>query len=249
MSCGLPIYDHILAIPQPGPVGEVLLPQIVHGQDESRSKAISARPPPNKTTMPALPPAVSVHPESFNQPPASVARKWTGPGLGKSTDTPAYGNGSTKKPKQDHQSSNNLDRKPSEKVTARGRPTSLRHAKNSKEVLRQRSANRGNKDVAPDGTSGGREGRQFTVANVGNNGRIYLRYDYILSLEVPLLLHDQTPPGHRLNHVQQTASTRIPATTANASLCSSSRHTTEQCRIRSQRGENVHRASARKCMV
>lgn len=31
-------------------------------------------------------------------------------------------------------------------------------------------------DIAPDGNSAGREGRQFTVANVGNNGRIYLRY-------------------------------------------------------------------------
>jgi hypothetical protein len=30
-------------------------------------------------------------------------------------------------------------------------------------------------DIAPDGSSAGREGRQFTVANVGNNGRIYLR--------------------------------------------------------------------------
>lgn len=30
-------------------------------------------------------------------------------------------------------------------------------------------------DVAPDGSSAGREGRQFTVAKVGNNGRIYLR--------------------------------------------------------------------------
>lgn len=31
-------------------------------------------------------------------------------------------------------------------------------------------------DIAPDGHSAGREGRQFAVANVGNNGRIYLRY-------------------------------------------------------------------------
>ncbi len=31
-------------------------------------------------------------------------------------------------------------------------------------------------DITPDGGSAGREGRQFTVANVGNNGRIYLRY-------------------------------------------------------------------------
>lgn len=30
-------------------------------------------------------------------------------------------------------------------------------------------------EIAPDGSSAGREGRQFTVANVGNNGRIYLR--------------------------------------------------------------------------
>ena len=29
--------------------------------------------------------------------------------------------------------------------------------------------------ITPDGGSAGREGRQFTVANVGNNGRIYLR--------------------------------------------------------------------------
>lgn len=31
-------------------------------------------------------------------------------------------------------------------------------------------------DITPDGGSAGREGRQFTVSNVGNNGRIYLRY-------------------------------------------------------------------------
>jgi hypothetical protein len=30
-------------------------------------------------------------------------------------------------------------------------------------------------DITPDGGSAGREGRQFTVAKVGNNGRIYLR--------------------------------------------------------------------------
>lgn len=31
-------------------------------------------------------------------------------------------------------------------------------------------------DLTPDGGSAGREGRQFAVWNVGNNGRIYLRY-------------------------------------------------------------------------
>ena len=35
------------------------------------------------------------------------------------------------------------------------------------------SGDKGN--IAPDGTSAGREGRQFTVAKVGNNGRIFLR--------------------------------------------------------------------------
>jgi hypothetical protein len=30
-------------------------------------------------------------------------------------------------------------------------------------------------DITPDGGSASREGRQFTVANVGNNGKIYLR--------------------------------------------------------------------------
>ena len=30
-------------------------------------------------------------------------------------------------------------------------------------------------EITPDGGSAGREGRQFTVAKVGNNGRIYLR--------------------------------------------------------------------------
>jgi len=31
-------------------------------------------------------------------------------------------------------------------------------------------------ELTPDGGSAGREGRNFAVANVGNNGRIYLRY-------------------------------------------------------------------------
>ncbi|KAI4263805.1 MAG: hypothetical protein L6R42_001056 [Xanthoria sp. 1 TBL-2021] len=58
---------------------------------------------------------------------------------------------------------------------SRGRQPSLRHVKNSTEVLRQRSIKRANSDGLVDNTSAGREGRQFTVANVGNNGRLYLR--------------------------------------------------------------------------
>ncbi|KAJ9150007.1 Ras GEF [Pleurostoma richardsiae] len=44
--------------------------------------------------------------------------------------------------------------------------------------LRKPSAKKGSDErweIAPDGGSAGREGRHFTVANVGNNGRIYLR--------------------------------------------------------------------------
>lgn len=58
---------------------------------------------------------------------------------------------------------------------SRGRQPSLRHVKNSTEVLRQRSAKRANQGAGLDTISVGREGRQFTVANVGNNGKIYLR--------------------------------------------------------------------------
>lgn len=46
---------------------------------------------------------------------------------------------------------------------------------NSMSRRMKRGAEDGKDEVAPDGGSAGREGRQFTVANVGNNGRIYLR--------------------------------------------------------------------------
>ena len=66
-----------------------------------------------------------------------------------------------------------------EKKAARGRQNSLRRAKNSADMLRERSLQRqrSKKEKGPDNGSAGREGkaRQFTVANVGNNGMIYLR--------------------------------------------------------------------------
>ena len=57
------------------------------------------------------------------------------------------------------------------------RKNSLRRAKNSTDALRQRSQQLQNSagNATVDGSSGGREGRQFTVGNVGNNGLIYLR--------------------------------------------------------------------------
>ncbi|KJR81286.1 RasGEF group protein [Sporothrix schenckii 1099-18] len=53
-------------------------------------------------------------------------------------------------------------------------------------------------DIAPDGSSAGREGRQFTVANVGNNGRIYLRptvRPVHLRSPQPNFVFPMTPPG------------------------------------------------------
>ena len=56
-----------------------------------------------------------------------------------------------------------------------GRQRSLRHAKDSRETLQQRSVSKINKDVPAESSTVPREGRQFTVGSVGNNGRIYLR--------------------------------------------------------------------------
>ena len=76
---------------------------------------------------------------------------------------------------------NMVERKTSEKKAIRARQNSLRRVNNSTDMLRERSLQKkaaaGQKDEAADGNAAGREGkaRQFTVANVGNNGMIYLR--------------------------------------------------------------------------
>lgn len=48
-------------------------------------------------------------------------------------------------------------------------------------------------NITPDGGSAGREGRQFTVSKVGNNGRIYLRYVEVLGVTSPH--HARILPG------------------------------------------------------
>jgi hypothetical protein len=60
-----------------------------------------------------------------------------------------------------------------EKV-GRTRNNSLRHVKNSKELLRERSIKR-NIVHSADALSTSKEGRNFTVGNVGTGGLIYLR--------------------------------------------------------------------------
>ena len=57
-----------------------------------------------------------------------------------------------------------------------GKPGQAGWPKASGSKLREKGGQEGSKkDITPDGGSAGREGRQFTVANVGNNGKIYLR--------------------------------------------------------------------------
>ena len=69
-------------------------------------------------------------------------------------------------------------RKPSERAT-RSRQNSLRKTKNSTDLLRERSQQRQKlgKGMASEVSPGIREGKggQFTVANVGTNGMIFLR--------------------------------------------------------------------------
>lgn len=55
------------------------------------------------------------------------------------------------------------------------RQNSLKRVKNSTDILRQRSLKKDGKDGGAEANGSTREGRQFTVANVGNNGKIYLR--------------------------------------------------------------------------
>lgn len=69
--------------------------------------------------------------------------------------------------------------------TAAGQPKSLlpvTERKSQEEYVPRKKSTKGSQDegkekwdIAPDGGSAGREGRQFAVWNVGNNGRIYLR--------------------------------------------------------------------------
>ncbi|KAK4133158.1 hypothetical protein BT67DRAFT_383146 [Trichocladium antarcticum] len=71
------------------------------------------------------------------------------------------------------------------------------------ENLAGRRTRKGSQDddkwtIAPDGGSAGREGRQFAVANVGNNGRIYLRPTVRPANQrypQPNFVFPMTPPG------------------------------------------------------
>lgn len=125
--------------------------------------------------MPSLPPAGGAYRHEIEPHSATLKRKWSGRRLDKFIDPEGHMQAYSRPGRQGQLDDASPRPKPSGREHSRGRQNSLRRIKNSKEVMRQRSSNRQNQDIAPDGTSGGREGRQFTVANVGNHGRIYLR--------------------------------------------------------------------------
>ena len=96
---------------------------------------------------------------------------------GEATDRGIQDAASTCRDMSTSQTEGNRKKSLTEKDSVKTRQTSLRRVKNSTDVLRQRSTQRSKIDVAPDGHSGGREQEgRFTVANVGNNGMIYLRF-------------------------------------------------------------------------
>ena len=68
-----------------------------------------------------------------------------------------------------------IEKKSSENARIRGRQNSLKRTKDSTDPLRQRSLLRDGKGGVIDSNPTTKEGRQFTVANVGTNGNIYLR--------------------------------------------------------------------------
>ncbi|EXJ86845.1 hypothetical protein A1O3_03799 [Capronia epimyces CBS 606.96] len=85
-------------------------------------------------------------------------------------------------------------------ATPKKRSNSLRRAKNSTEVLRQRSTKLGRKTKPLDSIADTREGRNFTIGNVGTGGILYL-----------------TPSAHQIhvppqNHVVSPVVLTIPST-------------------------------------
>jgi len=81
--------------------------------------------------------------------------------------------------KPDRRQSQSEKRSADSAATSRGkigrtRNNSLRHVKNSKELLRERSIKR-NIVHSTDALATSKEGRNFTVGNVGTGGLIYLR--------------------------------------------------------------------------
>lgn len=77
----------------------------------------------------------------------------------------------------------NLSTKSSPGKSGRGRTASLRRGKHSNEVLRPKASVHLHENTSESRVfTAAREGRHFTVGNVGHNGKIYLRYVLLLRL-------------------------------------------------------------------
>ena len=118
----------------------------------------------------------SIPPTARRRPMSPVKRAWNE----ERTEIPSIlvGSGQENASTARHNLEEGMDperRKSSEQLRSRSRANSLRHVKNSTEVLRQRSMKKGRKENEMERTPSTKEGRHFTVANVGTNGKIYLR--------------------------------------------------------------------------
>ena len=71
------------------------------------------------------------------------------------------------------------------KSLEKARKNSLRHVKDSTEVLRQRSTRSQHEAKASNGASMSKDGFHFTVGNVGTGGKLYLRY---VLLNMPIII-------------------------------------------------------------
>ncbi|EFX06400.1 low temperature essential protein [Grosmannia clavigera kw1407] len=77
-------------------------------------------------------------------------------------------------------------------------PVTERRSQEENKADRRATTDGGDSDIAPDGSSAGRECRQFIVSNVGNNGRIYLRPTVRpahLRFPQPSFVFPMTPPS------------------------------------------------------
>ena len=118
--------------------------------------------------------------------------------------------------KQDH---TNTEKKKPERVTGlRPRQNSLRRVKDSTDLLREKSAQaqQATKENASDASTPGRDSRarKFTVSNVGNNGKIYLRFVvFCISTAILTAETDLTcSPPQKLQSQQPTEIPPLPPT-------------------------------------
>ena len=127
-------------------------------------------------TIAIMAPAATIHyPPVGTHPLSPTKRGWTEERAEIPSILVGRGQENTSTARHNLEEGMDSERHSTERARSRGRQNSLQRVKDSKEVLRQRSPKAENRIPGPDMNSSTREGRNFTVANVGNNGKIYLR--------------------------------------------------------------------------